>query len=65
MLELAAASGDAGNASYFVFAGDTYIVRDVDGSDALDIGDLVVKLVGVTSLTGLTGDATTGLVGVA
>jgi hypothetical protein len=65
MLELAAASGDAGNASYFVYAGDTYIVRDVNADDALDTGDLIVKLVGVTSLTGLTGDATTGLVGVA
>jgi S-layer protein len=65
MLELAAASGDAGNASYFVYAGDTYIVRDVGGSDTLTTGDLIVKLVGITSLTGLTGDDTTGLVGVA
>lgn len=64
-LELAAADGAGGDASWFVWGSDTYIVKDDSTGDTLSANDIIVQLVGVFDLSPLTGDSTTGLVGIA
>jgi hypothetical protein len=68
-LALAAADGDAGNASWFTWGNFTYIVKDSGSGgtadDTLGSHDVIVKLTGIYELSVLTGDATTGLVGLA
>jgi hypothetical protein len=62
-LETAMADSFSNSASsWFVWSGDTYVVSD-RGTSGLSAEDSVVKLVGITSLSTLTGDNTTGLVG--
>ena len=68
-LVLCAKDGDAGNASWFTWGTNTYIVKDSGASgtadDDLGEDDVIVKLTGVFDLSVLSGDATTGLIGLA
>ncbi len=51
----AAAAAGAGQVSYFVFGGDTYVVADASAANTFQAGtDFVVKLTGVHTLTGST-----------
>jgi len=68
-LVLCAKDGDAGNASWFTWGNFTYIVKDSGSGgtadDDLGEDDVIVKLTGVFDLSVLSGDATTGLIGLA
>jgi hypothetical protein len=68
-LVLCAKDGDAGNASWFTWGSNTYIVKDSGSGgtadDDLGTDDVIVKLTGVFDLSVLSGDATTGLIGLA
>ena len=57
-------SGTYGGA-WFVYGGNTYVTVDADNDNAFSTGDIIVKLTGVFDLSVLSGDATTGLIGVA
>jgi hypothetical protein len=57
-------SGTYGGA-WFVYGGNTYVCADADDSGAFSTSDIIVKLTGVFDLSVLSGDATTGLIGLA
>jgi len=51
--------------AWFVYGGNTYVCVDADDGGSFSTSDIIVKLTGVFDLSVLSGDASTGLIGLA